>query len=217
MSVVRRVLEKFRLSEISAVDRPAQAHATMTIMKRDDDPDDPAYQALSSRRFTADERRKAAASGAAMPDGSYPIENRSDLTNALHAIGRGKGSDAAIREHIGRRAQALGATDLLPDDWKIAKRLAISRSDDGALCIEHDGDADVTRALDAYAKSDGGQSDRADFIRYLTARGYDAADGEKAADELAAVLTSPSGSSAADAGASGTTDAMSEKDRKSVV
>jgi hypothetical protein len=39
----RRILHKFKLTEISAVDRPAQAHAKAVIMKRadiDDDEDD---------------------------------------------------------------------------------------------------------------------------------------------------------------------------------
>jgi hypothetical protein len=205
MSVVRRVLEKFRLNEISAVDRPAQAHATMTIMKRADALDDAAYQALCKRSFTADERRKAAASGTAMPDGSYPIENKGDLQNAIHAIGRGTGSLAAVQEHIGRRAQALGATDLLPDDWNAGKRLPISTADDGALCIEHDGDPELSKALDAYARCGGGASDRADFIRYLTQRGYRAADCEKVADRLAAVASGPV------AAGNGTAGGMSEK------
>lgn len=34
--MVKRILRSFRLTEISAVDRPAQAHAKMTIMKRDE-------------------------------------------------------------------------------------------------------------------------------------------------------------------------------------
>src|SRR5262245_30598248 len=33
----RRVMRRFKLSEISAVDRPAQKGATMTIMKREED------------------------------------------------------------------------------------------------------------------------------------------------------------------------------------
>ncbi|RWD51234.1 MAG: hypothetical protein EOS25_13920 [Mesorhizobium sp.] len=32
----RRVMTEFAISELSAVDRPAQQHARMTIMKRDD-------------------------------------------------------------------------------------------------------------------------------------------------------------------------------------
>lgn len=39
MSAIRRVMEKFRIGEISGVDRPAQAHARMTIMKRAPDAD----------------------------------------------------------------------------------------------------------------------------------------------------------------------------------
>lgn len=34
----RRIMEVFRINELSAVDRPAQAHAKMTIMKRADPP-----------------------------------------------------------------------------------------------------------------------------------------------------------------------------------
>jgi hypothetical protein len=36
----RRILHKFKLTEISVVDRPAQAHAKAVIMKRQDDDDD---------------------------------------------------------------------------------------------------------------------------------------------------------------------------------
>ena len=34
--MARRIMRAFKLAELSAVDRPAQAHAKMTIMKRDD-------------------------------------------------------------------------------------------------------------------------------------------------------------------------------------
>lgn len=73
--------------------------------------------------YSAEDRRKMAASGAAMPDGSYPIANRADLENAIHAVGRGSGSHTAIRAHIVKRAKALGAADLLPDDWTMAESL----------------------------------------------------------------------------------------------
>ena len=121
----KRIMRRFRMNEISAVDSPAQKHARMAIMKRDDsaDHDDSAYEKLTKRTFTAEERQAAAASGAAMPGGRYPISNRSDLENAIHAVGRGKGSHAAIRTHIISRARALDATSLLPEDWKAAKAL----------------------------------------------------------------------------------------------
>lgn len=74
--------------------------------------------------FSAADRRKLARSGAAMDDGSYPIRNRGDLQNAIHAVGRGSGSHAAIRAHIVKRAKALGCTDMLPADWSAGRKSA---------------------------------------------------------------------------------------------
>src|SRR4029077_12741172 len=61
-------------------------------------------------------RKAAAKKGTAMPDGGYPIENESDLNNAIQAFGRAKNPDA-VKAHIKKRAKALGKTDLLPDEW----------------------------------------------------------------------------------------------------
>jgi HK97 family phage prohead protease len=69
------------------------------------------------RDFSASERREAADAGAAMPDGSFPIKNASDLRNAIRLAGHSKNPDAA-KAHIKKRARALGLTSLLPDDWK---------------------------------------------------------------------------------------------------
>lgn len=69
------------------------------------------------RDFSADQRKAAASSGAAMSDGSYPIENVSDLHNAIQAIGRAT-NPAAVKAHIKTRAKALGATSALPDTWE---------------------------------------------------------------------------------------------------
>jgi hypothetical protein len=74
---------------------------------------------IGKRDFDAAQRHQAAASGAAMPDGSFPIKTVQDLRNAIHAIGRAKDPDAA-KAHIKARAKALGKTDLLPDSWKAA-------------------------------------------------------------------------------------------------
>jgi hypothetical protein len=71
---------------------------------------------FEKREFSADQRRAAAKSGAAMRDGSYPIENKSDLANAIRAIGRAK-NPAAAKAHIKSRARAMGATSMLPEDW----------------------------------------------------------------------------------------------------
>lgn len=67
--------------------------------------------------FSAEERRNLAKQGKAMPDGSFPIRNTSDLKNAIRAVGRGNANHNAIRKFIMRRARALGAMDMIPDDW----------------------------------------------------------------------------------------------------
>ena len=70
-----------------------------------------------AKDFSQDKRDDLAKKGHALPDGSFPIENKGDLRNALHAFGRA-GDKAAAKRHIKKRAAALGATDMLPDTWK---------------------------------------------------------------------------------------------------
>lgn len=70
--------------------------------------------------FSAAERRRMASSGAAMPDGSFPIRNRADLSNAIQSIGRASNYDAA-KKHIISRARALNATGMLPKEWNVTK------------------------------------------------------------------------------------------------
>jgi hypothetical protein len=72
---------------------------------------------LGKRDFNTHQRRAMASSGAAMPDGSFPIANAKDLANAIRLYGRAKNPEAA-KAHIKRRAAALGLTANLPDDWK---------------------------------------------------------------------------------------------------
>jgi len=71
---------------------------------------------LVQRQFSQDERDRLAAKGHALPDGSYPIVTTEDLKNAIQAFGRAK-NKAAAKRHIIKRARALGATNLLPEDW----------------------------------------------------------------------------------------------------
>lgn len=78
---------------------------------------------IGKREFNTSERQSAASSGAALPDGSFPIENASDLKNAIQAFGRAKNPSEA-KAHIRSRAKALGKTDLIPDEWKSAKKIA---------------------------------------------------------------------------------------------
>ncbi len=116
--MTKRIMREFKLDEISGVTSPAQKHARAVIMKRD---------------FSQEQRDRLANSGAAMEDGSFPIQNTKDLENAIHAIGRAK-DPAKAKAHIVSRARALGATNLLPDGW-------VSKSNPG-----HDGVIDMTEA-----------------------------------------------------------------------
>ena len=72
---------------------------------------------LIKRNFNTAQRNRMAESGTAMPDGSYPIGNKKDLMNAIRSWGRG-GSDPKVKAHIKRRAKALGAEDMIPENWK---------------------------------------------------------------------------------------------------
>lgn len=69
-----------------------------------------------ARTFSAKQRKNAASSGAAMPDGSFPIQNAQDLKNAIKAVGRASNS-AAAKAHIIKRAKAMKMTNLLPSGW----------------------------------------------------------------------------------------------------
>ncbi len=68
-------------------------------------------RSLIAAVFTEEQRQRLAKSGAAMPDGSFPIRNCSDLANARQAVGRAKPARrAAVRAHIAKRAEALGCS-----------------------------------------------------------------------------------------------------------
>lgn len=72
---------------------------------------------LEKRKFSSKQRERMASAGTAMPDGSYPIANKKDLMNAIRSWGRG-GSDPKVKAHIKSRAKALGAEDMIPENWK---------------------------------------------------------------------------------------------------
>lgn len=77
------------------------------------------------RDFSASARQKAKKKGHAMADGSFPIETTEDLKNAIRAIGRAPEEKRdAVKAHIKRRAKALGAANLLPEDWKVAEEIS---------------------------------------------------------------------------------------------
>lgn len=72
--------------------------------------------AVNEKEFSGTKREKLAHEGKAMSDGSFPIENVTDLKAAIKAHGRSK-NPAAVKAHIKKRAKALGKTDLIPKNW----------------------------------------------------------------------------------------------------
>lgn len=139
-------ITELKLTEISLVDRPANAEAVIELWKSADGTPAPvtpeqkaaieklatlvnggqispeqllelAEGAVSKRQFSDKKRKELAGKGHALPDGSFPIENTGDLKNAIKAFGRAK-DKAKAKAHIIARAKDLKATNLLPADWR---------------------------------------------------------------------------------------------------
>jgi hypothetical protein len=76
---------------------------------------------VQEAKYSADDMKALLAKGHAMKNASgepsYPIADISDLKKAIKAVGRGKAGHDAIRRHIIKRAKALGASNLIPDNW----------------------------------------------------------------------------------------------------
>lgn len=70
-----------------------------------------------TKEFSSKKRDKMASKGTALPDGSYPIESKRDLANAISSYGRAKNPEI-VKRWIKKRAKALGACDMLPKNWK---------------------------------------------------------------------------------------------------
>lgn len=87
---------------------------------------------LAKKDYTDAERASMEASGQAMEGGGFPIKTIKDLRNAIQSIGRAK-DPAAAKAHIKTRAEALGRTDLVPDNWKGADA-DLAKADD----MKHD-------------------------------------------------------------------------------
>jgi hypothetical protein len=93
---------------------------------------------VAKEKYDTADRKHLAATGAAMPDGSYPIADEADLDRAIHAVGRGGGSHDAVRRHIIQRAKSLGASSKIPDNWaadgslkEVTKMVVDAELDDG--------------------------------------------------------------------------------------
>jgi phage head maturation protease len=76
---------------------------------------------LAKRKFKEQKRKELASEGKALPDGSFPIENKEDLVNAERLVGHAKNPEKAKR-FIRRRAKELGIK--LPESY--TKKYALS-------------------------------------------------------------------------------------------
>ena len=105
-------------------------------------------------KYSADELKSMLKAGKAMknPAGepSYPIGDKADLSNAIHAVGRGSGSHDAIRAYIKRRASALGASDMIPESWTKMAEATTTKADNVSDTLTSDSadvvDVDVDNA-----------------------------------------------------------------------
>lgn len=67
-----------------------------------------------AKKYSQEQRMQSARRGHALDDGSYPIEDKEDLKNAITLCRSGHGDVAAAKALIKRRAKQLGAEN----DWK---------------------------------------------------------------------------------------------------
>lgn len=104
---------------------------------------------VAKEKYDSEDRKRMAANGEAMDDGSYPIADHADLTDAVRAVGRGGADHDAIRRHVIARAKALGATSEIPDNWNADGSLK------GDVAKEMDMDDDALDVMTALAETDG--------------------------------------------------------------
>lgn len=74
----------------------------------------------TSANIGTKQMRSLVKQGKAMPGPAgprFPIRNHDEVRKAVRAVGRAKGDHAAVRRFIIRRAKALGASHLIPDNW----------------------------------------------------------------------------------------------------
>ena len=77
------------------------------------------FEDFINEKYFSDERRETlAAKGLALPDGSFPIESKQDLLNAIKSYGRSKHPEQA-KSHIIKRAKEMGLIKELPEKWHI--------------------------------------------------------------------------------------------------
>jgi phage I-like protein len=108
--------QPFDLKSMALTNTPALNGAHLAPLLAAKYGDEGEVEILDLRDFNTGERKRAAEEGSALPDGSFPIKDRADISNAIHDYGRAQ-DKAAAQKHIIARAKALNCMDLLPADW----------------------------------------------------------------------------------------------------
>ena len=100
---------------------------------------------MSGKSMTAAEREKKPT----MPgtDGKFPIGNVDDLRNAIRLYGNSSEDKEKVKAWIIRRARALNAVNVLPDDWNVTKAMPI-------IDLDRDLTVDEAARLTAYLELD---------------------------------------------------------------
>lgn len=123
---------KARVEAVTASIKAAELSARIENFKKDSSSymlqmleDADTELAVISRK----ERKRLAEEKHALPDGSFPIRNESDLKNAVHAYGRSTpGKRGLVRRHIVKMARQLDRKDLIPSNWKEASDKTVTAS-----------------------------------------------------------------------------------------
>ncbi|HXJ63016.1 MAG TPA: hypothetical protein VNN79_04605 [Actinomycetota bacterium] len=109
-AIYKRIVEKYE----DWPDCPFDADGTRPERKerRNDKEED----GVDFKDYSPEARKAMAKDGRALPDGSFPIGDCSDLKNAIQAIGRAS-DPAKAKAHIKKRRSALKCDVDLPDGW----------------------------------------------------------------------------------------------------
>lgn len=87
-----------------------------------------------------------------MKDGSFPIENGDDLSNAIDLAGNAKNPNKA-RKHIMRQAARLGMSDQIPDTWKLVTTHKVASLDHSIADAIKVAVTEATKGLEAQLKA----------------------------------------------------------------
>jgi hypothetical protein len=91
---------------------------------------------VEKAKYSAEQLRDLLSQGKAIKNAngepSFPIADKEDLHNAIRAVGRGSGDHDRIRAYIIRRAKALGASNMIPDNWSSGGSNKAAEAEGGA-------------------------------------------------------------------------------------